>query len=375
MSASVFASLKSKKDTKGARRATNYTILEDLMTCKAYIAASEGSAEKGAKQKAPDFNLKIEKAYLELCEEQEQLEARQRTSNARMGLGVKNSDEAQIVRVQYPRRTGSSVHQRCKKTIFPRVIKFMGVANAYTRQDDTPKPQSGGDVEIWFNKMNTLYKTQYGESFQFSECYEFLRDKPKFLKFRDAYEKSPTSTTKKPKSGDKRTSANRPMGSKAAKEQKKDTEFIDATLKRHGLVGTADSTKNEADLTKTFSSLVDVFQHGFDSWRQDNTAQSLPTPERKMYFSTSARLHQAQIENKALRLEKENMEMRAALASSNKTHFDKDDIGGEEEEIEEVFCDKDSDDEDKSYNNDDEGNDEPDVEECFILDENSVVLM
>jgi hypothetical protein len=293
-----------------AGRATNYTTMEDLMACKAYIAASENS-EKGAQQKIAEFNAEIEKAYLELCKEQEQLDACQRASNACMGLGVKNSDEAQIVRVQYPRRTGRSVHQRCKKTIFPRVIKLMGVTNAYTRQDDMPKLQSGGDIEIWFDKMNTLYKTQYGESFQFRDCYEFLRDQPKFLMFRDDCESSPP-LTKKPKLGDKRTSANQPMGSKAAKEQKKeDNKFNDATLKRHGLVG-MDKTKNEADLTKTFSSLVDIFQHGFDTWRQDNTAQSLPTSEKKMYLSTSACLHQVQLENKALRLEKENMEMSAA---------------------------------------------------------------
>ena len=158
MSATGITSLKSEKDMKGAAgRATNYTVMNDLMSCKAYIAASEGSAEKGAKQKVQEFNALIEKAYLKLCEEQEQLDARQRASNARMGLGLKNSeDEAQIVRVQYPRRTGSSVHQRCKKTIFPRVIKFMGVANAYTNQDDTPNTQSGGDVEIWFNKMKVI---------------------------------------------------------------------------------------------------------------------------------------------------------------------------------------------------------------------------
>jgi hypothetical protein len=49
------------------------------------------------------------------------------------------------------------------------------------------------------------------------------------------------------------------------------------------------------------------------------------------------------------------MEMRAALASSNKTNFDKDDEGGEEEETEEVFCDKSSEDvnEDEDYNKDD----------------------
>lgn len=104
-----------KKTTRGK----GYTTTENIMVCKAWVAAS-CDPKKGSKQSGKDFEDAIGVKYQAIKKEQEVCDANQRASNACIGMVAAPGKTPTIV--EYPYRSGSSVFQQFQKKISPDVM-------------------------------------------------------------------------------------------------------------------------------------------------------------------------------------------------------------------------------------------------------------
>jgi len=112
------------KDCKGSwnnKCSLQFTAMEELMICKAYIKASKDSIH-GSKQKIVLFKVQLLMAYNGIKREQEEEDA----CNAAKPLHLKPSG-CSITAVLYPECTASSIHQHITKKVSPAVIKYMSV--------------------------------------------------------------------------------------------------------------------------------------------------------------------------------------------------------------------------------------------------------
>mmetsp|Transcript_2009 Transcript_2009/g.3091 ORF Transcript_2009/g.3091 Transcript_2009/m.3091 type:complete len:150 (-) Transcript_2009:17-466(-) len=115
-----------------------YSAIEDLLACKAFIAASEDPL-KGTSQKGKAFKKTIRNAYKLILAEQTKVD-KQQWSTA--------STSARALMVEpaiYDERTPESLYTRYKDQIAIRVSKFIGIEEV-TQQD------SGTDSEQFYQK-------------------------------------------------------------------------------------------------------------------------------------------------------------------------------------------------------------------------------
>lgn len=180
----------------GSRRGQGFSQIEDVLVCKAFIAASEDPI-KGARQTQKDFQESIAAKYAELIEEQKKLDS------------FENPPEVEPI---YPKRSGGSLHQRYLKTISPNVIKFMSILQ--TTASGAHKHKSGEDEDIYLARMCQLFEERLGKPFLFLECYKFLQDKSKFLKMKQVTDQKDEKSAKR-----KTSQETRPMGTKRAKQK------------------------------------------------------------------------------------------------------------------------------------------------------------
>jgi hypothetical protein len=189
-----------------AARGAGFTVVEDLVVCKAFIAASEDPI-KGTSQKGNTFVATMYSSYLVLIQEQE---ARDRADYARTSAVVR---EEQLSPQVYSRRNGLSIYKRFKVNISPRVMKFIAI-------EKVTKMESGWDEEMYYNACKSSFANRYPKWGNFDDlrmCKEYLEGKPKFSDF-----------SKLSDLGEKRRP---PMGTKKAKQAESDKKLIAQLLR------------------------------------------------------------------------------------------------------------------------------------------------
>jgi hypothetical protein len=275
------------------RRGSSYTPIEDVLVCKAFIAASE-DALIGASQKGQAFKVKMHAFYLTLSEKQAAFD---RTMMAQVSAGTRQSlAEEGVGPGHYLPRTPGSVFDHFKVKISPEVSKFMGVI-------DTTPMDSGTNDEDHVNNCLSVYKARYGRDFDYLKCYEYLKDKAKY-----------TSYLSKLKANDDTDYPERPKGNKASKKA-----VQDATIIKQALDAIKDDTalssgsSKSGDMANQFyrdaSSFLSAAGSALETYiSQSNdlqTAQMLSTPERKEFMSEAAKLCIAEMRAKCQRIDGE----------------------------------------------------------------------
>ena len=174
---------------KGARGAA-FTIFEDFLICKAFIASSEDPTV-GTYQKGSTFQLTMHRIYSQFLHDHEKI-----TSS--LFEAVPSTGQNQMPSM-YNRRTPKSIFDHFKNVISPRVMKFIAI------RELTPR-ESGKNDHDFYEQCKILFsqQTTYGDFEPFKKCYEYLENKPKFA----SWWGNVATTVKK----------ERPMGSKKAKE-------------------------------------------------------------------------------------------------------------------------------------------------------------
>ena len=197
-------------------------------------------------------------AYLKLLEDQE------KQDHAKL-LQLSSTSAAVIEahpRPLFERRKPDSIFKRFKTVIMPVVNKFCGI---YATESP---PASGETEQDLLEKCKVLFKARnpsLPSIDNFIECWEYLKDRPKFANFANE------ETKRK---------AERPIGTKAAKKNKADKEeleeVIDKSVKK-ATSGSFMSPKLEEGLTQ----LIAMQSAKMQAENDKMLLASLDTPERK----------------------------------------------------------------------------------------------
>jgi len=121
LDASAAAADRENLKANHSKRGPQFTTIEELMVCKAYIKASEDSIH-GSKQKIMLFKAQLQIAYNGIKKDQEEEDAREAAKPSHL-----KPAGCTVAMVSYPERTGSSIYQLFTKKISPVVIKYMAV--------------------------------------------------------------------------------------------------------------------------------------------------------------------------------------------------------------------------------------------------------
>jgi len=106
-----------------SKHGPQFTSIEELMVCKAYIKASEDVIH-GSKQKITLFKAQLQIAHNRIKKDQEEEDACEASKPSHL-----KPSGCTVSMVSYPECTGSSIYQLFTKKISPVVIKYMAVAN------------------------------------------------------------------------------------------------------------------------------------------------------------------------------------------------------------------------------------------------------
>ena len=282
-----------------AARGAGFTVVEDLVVCKAFIAASEDPI-KGTSQKGNTFVATMYSSYLVLIQEQE---ARDRADYARTSTVIR---EEQLPPQVYSRRNGLSIFKRFKLNISPRVMKFIAI-------EKVTKMESGWDEEMYYNACKSSFANRYPKWGNFDDlrmCKEYLEGKPKFSDFR--------------KLTDLGEKTRPPMGTKKAKQAESDKKLI-AELLGGGLLSAKKEGNDTSNLRTTIQQSNQSLPHPHaqlfsnignaistlgsaltERWERDDNEKfvaSLPTPDRKEWQQEQYKLRLAEMRLKRRRLE------------------------------------------------------------------------
>ena len=196
-----------------SNRGPSFTKNEDLLVCKCFIRRSECPIT-GNSQKGEVFVNGMHKDYKDLIAEQ--FAADQRTYNA-SSVATREALEHAGIKPSNPyhERTAQSVFNRFKGTIAPRIMKFMAIK-------ETLPMDSGTSLEDFYLACKAVYEKRFPKFGNFDDlrpCKDYLEDKAKFASY---YNKMKAEESEKKVS----SVAERPSGSKMAKQAAKDTELI-----------------------------------------------------------------------------------------------------------------------------------------------------
>jgi hypothetical protein len=164
----------------------NFTTVEDLELCKAFIAASD-DATVGTDQKSAEFKLKMFENYCKLIDEHNE-----------------------AFDTSYLYRQGHSNFLRFKR-ISKYALKWIGI------EESAGDPPSGDTEKIeWLKQIKETFLQRHPDGKNILEnvlfCKEFLQESPKWRSFEE--------------SQDKVQRKKRPSGSKKSKQVKADMEII-----------------------------------------------------------------------------------------------------------------------------------------------------
>ena len=281
-------------DPVAVKRGPGFTSLEDLMVCKAFIAASEDPII-GASQKGKAFKMKMHAMYMAIAEKQA---AYDRMMMAQLSAGTRANVSASGVGpgVYHP-RTHDSVYARFKDKISPDTSKFLGVV------ETTPKA-SGTTDQDFFAECIEIFKERYGRAFDFVSCYEYLLDKAKYTSF---VQKSEAEED------EKKTTA-RPKGTKAAKKAAEDAALIKQVLesqKDSVSVLSSNSSNHGTHQSEIFfkeavgflSVTGDAIKSYMEQQQDARMVELLDTPDRRELVKEQAKLRLAEMRAKRRKLE------------------------------------------------------------------------
>lgn len=248
-------------------RGRGFTPTEDLLVCKAWMAASEDS-NRGADQKVADFVETMHRKYLVLLDEQERVD----WIKFNPGLTVPPN-----VPHTYDRRAGKkSILNRFKQAIAPRVVKLIGV-------HATTPVASGTNAEMHFKACREIYMKRYpkdGDPDTFKPCYNYLQHKPKFTAYREGTE-------------DARKARGSVVGKKKAQRMKAEEELLNKVVEKvksgHGNGSAANSQQTTTlsapasilSNSNFVSTMEDAMTQWASSMKTKAIMQFLPTPEKK----------------------------------------------------------------------------------------------
>ena len=275
------------------KRGPGFTSLEDLMVCKAFIAASEDPII-GASQKGKAFKAKMHAMYVAIVDKQA---AYDRMMMAQLSAGTRaNVATGGVGPGVYHPRTQESLYARFKDKISPDVSKFLGV------MDTTPKG-SGTTEQDFIQECLDVFKERYGRPFDFVSCYEYLQDKAKYTsyvqKLEEEEEKKPTA---------------RPRGTKAAKKAAEDAALIKQVLDQSkdsvSVLSSQSSSQGPRQSDLFFKEAVgflsatgDAIKTYMEQQQDARIVELLDTPERRELVKEQAKLRLAEMRAKRRRLE------------------------------------------------------------------------
>jgi hypothetical protein len=274
---------------------------------RAFIAASE-NAICGAHQKGGVFKAHMFELYKDMIADatkanQALLEpSSHATREEYIKRGVGNA---------FPLRSPELIFNRFKQQISAEVMKYMGIT-------ETTEMSSGWSMDDHKTVCLGLFKdSRYGRAFDFFPCYEYLKDKNKFLSFR--------TKCNEDNGGGKRPA----IGKKQARQTERDAKLIKAIVsevvvkkeKTSPASGGGESILSEFDTAITTGApgnvMGDVLQNISNMIANVGTAvlenmkaeqdirflQSLDTPDRKMYAKEQLALRMAETRQKRRRIE------------------------------------------------------------------------
>lgn len=158
-----------------------YSRTEDILVSKAFISAS-CDPKHGTSQIGKTFQDTMHRFYYQqLLVEQEKLDSSRLGAtggrdSSRLGATGGRATEAVPV---YDQRTPSAIHDRFRKFLSPRVMKFVGVTAT------TDKP-SGHNDETYYQMCRDIFierNASLGDSDDFRAVYMYLKDKEKWKRF------------------------------------------------------------------------------------------------------------------------------------------------------------------------------------------------
>ena len=254
-----------------ASRGPAFTGFEDLLICKAFIAASEDPTV-GTYQKGGTFQVNMHRIYCKFLDEHEKI-------SSSLFESVPSSHN-QVLPASFNRRTNKSIYERFKNVISPRVAKFIAITEV------TPR-ESGKNDQDFYEQCKMLYseQTTYGDFEPFKPCCEYLMMKPKFASWREMQDPA-TGKVKK----------ERPIGSKRAKEVQAVKEVARKILvedkKSNKDQGAAPIRANDMrHMMENFNSFMEMkMMREMGAGLSKEDIDQLETPDRKAYRKARAEL-------------------------------------------------------------------------------------
>jgi len=282
--------------SKANNHGSGFTLVEDLLLCKAFIAASEDPT-KGVSQKGSTFKKTMHEYYVTLLNEQEKLDKMAYQGSSSITCTFLEETQPAVV---YARRTPDSCFTRFKATVSHRVQKFLAI-------ESTMKYESGWNDEDFYNSCKAAYVNRYpkfGNPDDIKQCITYLRDKPKYTLFIKSLEKSNQGSAKKP--------SVRPTGSKDAKQKESDKKLVEAMIGKQknmdGSDNNPDNKKKDAFFDKLGTAVECISSIFADKIRKEEEevfVASLETPDRVEWKRESAKLRLVELKAKRRKLELE----------------------------------------------------------------------
>jgi hypothetical protein len=306
-----------------AGRGQGYSEMENLLIAKAYIAASEDPI-KGNYQKAATIMETVHTNYIALCVEQTKinyLDVAKMAMNTHRGTKLVAKpplSAAERPTNAYNPRTNTAVWGQFKSKIAKECMVYAGIVATHL-------PLSGdaaGDLRL---RWLAVYKSREGGDFKYENCWDFLKDKPKWKVYVD---KAVNKIGARAKMG-------RPKGVKKAKKDKLDVEEVELIIKAEQAKVT-DSATNGGAMMATFSG---DFMRGFnkkmssfESFGQ-GVMVSVSSPETKAQLKMEKQLemqakhlamqsHHVDIQAKQVALDMQKVDLVRAQTKAQKEQLD-----------------------------------------------------
>jgi hypothetical protein len=323
-------------DTKATKsRGPNFTAIEDLLACKAYIATSEDPLH-GNKIGSASFCSKILEVYNMLVQDYIETRLAEWRKKVRRESASSSTGEGFTKKptFDFPTRDGKGVWKKYKD-ISAECKKFYSVEDKLTDQSgENTEDKHNRAMEFWQNSK--LHGD--GKPFRYFACAEYLRDKPKWRS--TSVLKSENRKINKNNDGDETLTLNgmneRPVGKKRATKDKEKRDLVESIAK--SAIGNLTNfveekceaakkikTDNQALLEERRNFLADasaglkIFMHDV---KIEKMMAMAPSPEKAAMKKKQAAIAMAELEEKELRSKLAIAELKLKLENINKENKD-----------------------------------------------------
>jgi hypothetical protein len=267
------------------KRGPGYTQVEDLLICKVFIIVSEDSTV-GASQKGAAFKSKMHTEYVSLITNQHSYES-SLLGTASSAITRDGYAQSGITGLPFHDRSPDSIYSRFKDKISPDVSKILGI-------EDTTTPPTGNNLDDYKKVCSEIFFRRYARQFEYMECKEYLKLKPKYISF---------ATKQEPK-----TKPTRPPSKKATAKAKSDAELVSKAVL--AVKGETNADRPIGGVQEGFfeqaggflavaSSALDGYIH---SQQQKAILELLDTPEKKQFAREQMKLQISEMQAKRRKL-------------------------------------------------------------------------